>query len=864
MAPRRVSIGSGGAAIDEGIFDEGSSADRIRRSSDDSRSSGRGEDRSSFLQTPSGRPWLRRVLLGGLLLALATLPLATVAIAVLVDDDELVGWLEPRLSSALNREVALGDVGVALLPRPALRVSDIRVGGVEDAQPPSVLAARDVHLEAALLPLFTGKVRVDRLRLEGLDLHLAVTEDGVSNFGDLIPEGEAQQMASGGPVAFAVTDVEVEDASFTWFDGTRNQSFGLSGVSGSMDLHLEPGGGWTAGVTGSSDSLLIRLPDVTEEIVRTEGPSLTLDLRGDDTLGEIVLEGGSLEHRGETVAVDGTVAGLSDLDPGLDLRFSNPELGLGGLAAFVPRSTRERLQPAFRGTANLSLSLRGRLRDPDSPALRGMFTLSGAGLLLGGEPRLEDVEGRIRLRDEAVELDSIRGSFASGPFELSATYARADGTISGTLEAAPDVDDFRRVGLTPEDVELSGAAVIALDVEGPLAAPDSLDASGSVRLTGIQLEHPDLEVPLYVPSAELSVRDSDVGWSDLTLLVGTDALTVAGRLEGALAAWWREDQPPRLEATVVGARLDLDALLPPTSSGERPTYARRAFSHLAAAERGGGPEVEAGEEDSLRRPRDLPVHGVVEVAVDALLYRDHDLRDVEGTLTLSDSTLAVREAGFTAWEGTGRLSLDMVVGPESEAPFALHFETRDADAETFLSTFTPMDRAVSGRLDLAVDVSGSLDRALMPVSESLDGEIEMTVTEGSIDGTGINFALADFLAEERWRAIPFSSWRTEISLQDGLLVVSESRLESDMASARLQGAVGFGGAVDLAMALSIPPDRLEAVSLRRTGVAQTVLDRLREAESPLELGIRLGGTLAGPTLEPDALAGAAGDDGVSR
>lgn len=64
--------------------------------------------------------------------------------------------------------------------------------------------------------------------------------------------------------------------------------------------------------------------------------------------------------------------------------------------------------------------------------------------------------------------------------------------------------------------------------------------------------------------------------------------------------------------------------------------------------------------------------------------------------------------------------------------------------------------------------------------------------------------------------------------------------------------------MDLAMALSIPPDRLQAISLRRTGVAQTVLDRLTESESPLDLGIRISGTLQGPTLEPDALAASEG------
>lgn len=196
----------------------------------------------------------------------------------------------------------------------------------------------------------------------------------------------------------------------------------------------------------------------------------------------------------------------------------------------------------------------------------------------------------------------------------------------------------------------------------------------------------------------------------------------------------------------------------------------------------------------------------------------------------------------------------MGVGDRVDEPFTFDLEMEDVDAPLMLVAMTPVGEAVSGRLALDLALEGSVDRTLMPVPESLTGTGTVAVTDGQVAGTGINLALADFLAEERWRSIPFEAWSTEMEIREGMFEIPVSRLEGARASASLSGAVGMGGAVDLAMALSIPPGQLEALSLRRTGVAQTVLDQLRNNESSLDLGIRISGTLQGPTLEPDALA----------
>ncbi len=805
----------------------------------------------------SDRTWLKGGLLVGFGLVLALPLLATAAIALFVDGDEVSAWLEPRLSSAMNRSVAVGGADVVLLPRPGLRLTDVRVGGGEASDLPSVVTVDDVHLQAALLPLFTGRVQARHLRVSGLDVHLAVTEEGVSNFGDLVPESSVVEVSLDGPVGFAIDDVDVQGASLTWFDGPRDRSLAISGASGRIELGARSDGRWVARVQGDADSLLVRFPGLSEEIVRTDAPSLELTASGDGSFDWIEFEDGVLTHWDETLAIRGRIESLSEVDPVLDLRFENRSLELAPFVRAIPQDLRARLVPALEGDLDLRLSLTGSLRQEGSPTLAGSVGLSGAGLRLGGDPVITDVSGRLGVRPTAFAFDSIVGTFADGPFLVDGRIDRRTRRLTADVVASPELESFRRLGLAPYGTTLAGGADLVVSVAGPIGALDSVRVDGTVRATGVQMEHPEIGVPVYAPTVTLDIDDSEIRWSDLELLVGSEPATTSGRLARWIPLAIEGDGTPELEASLRGEALDLGAVTMPPTLPSGVTYARVALAHL------GGREIEGRRPDQLvemaeyRRPRDLPVSGTIDVELGRLLYGSHDLTGVSFLLAMSDTALHVRDASFSAWEGAFEADLIVGVGERLDEPFALRLSATDAEALGMLLQTTPVGESITGQLDLELAVDGSLDATLMPVSASLRGGGMLVVQDGAVTGTGVNLALADFLAEERWGSVPFDRWSTELVLEEGMLQVVRSDLEGSRASARLSGAVELGGAVDLAMALSIPANQLEAVSLRRTGVAQTVLDQLRASNRALDLGIRISGTLEGPTLEPDALAASA-------
>lgn len=797
---------------------------------------------------------LRRGLLAVLLLVAAVPVLATIAVAAFVDGDEVASWVEPRLSAALNREVTVGDAGVAILPRPGVRLTDLRVGGDGESELPAVAAVREAHLSVAFLPLLVGQVHATHVGLDGLDLHLAIREDGVSNFGDLVPESSIVDVPLDGPVRFGVGEVEVRGGSLTYFDGVKGRSFAVVGASGSIAIDSEPDGRWVARVTGAADSLHLRLPDVSREILRTDAPELELTALGDASFDWIEIEDGILRQWDETLTLAGRVEGLADVDPTLDLRFENPALALGRFVQLVPAATRARSVPALEGRVDVRLALRGSLKGEASPYLTGSVGLSDVGLRFGGDPVLTDVAGRVGVRPTRLAFDSIVGTFADGPFLLDGHLERTRDILNASVIASPELEDLHRLGLTPFGATLGGDADLVAHVVAPLDSLDSARVDGTLRANGVRLEHEALGVPIYAPSATLELEESTIRWNELDILVGTDATVSSGSLTGWIAAAVSGSTTPALEASIHGETLDLTALLPPEESRPELTYARIALAHLGGREIDGRSGTELVEQAGYARLTSLAVSGTVDVRMGRVAYGPYQLDGVQARLTLADSVLSVEDATMSTWDGALEADLVVGVGTRIDEPFVLEMTLTDVEAARMLPLMTPLGESVSGRLSSDVFVEGSLDRSMMPVLESLRGTLRVDVVEGGVTGTGINLALADFLAEERWRSVPFERWSTELQIEEGMLVVPESELEGEMAIATLSGAVGLGGAVDLAMALSIPAAQLEAVSLRRTGVAQSVLDQLKESGSSLDLGIRISGTLAGPTLEPDALA----------
>jgi hypothetical protein len=787
-------------------------------------------------------------LLGGAALLLYVV--GAIALQAFVDEELVRAWVAPRASAALNRTVTIEGGGVGLFPRPSVHLSNIAVANLSGFDSPTLARVERVRMDLGWLPLLIGRVRVTRLHLDGAAVHLTIDENGRPNFGDLVPRPQSDaDAAASAPVGIALRHISVSDASVTYFDTPRGRSMGVTGGEASVSLDAFGEDGWQADVTLDSDSLMLRAANLSTEIARTEGPGGKLVARG-GTRGLVQLESGFIALARDTLHLRGRITGIAEAAPSFELELTNDAMNARALSAVFPADVRSSMLPHTEGTLAVAVRVVGGLASNDRPTVDGTVRLQDVTLRLHGEPLAEDVNGLVAMDAERIRFDSVEGTFAGGAFALSGLVARDDrATTSVVARAHPNLDVLDGLGLLPSSVALSGSAELDLSVAGPIRSPDSIQVVGTTAFEGFRLQHDSLGVPVYVPAGTVSLSGRDMSWSDLTVLLGTDDLTTSGELRDAVGFWLEDEITPRVQASFAGPSLHLDAVFPPRPD-EQPSYAEIAFAHLSGRPIDGrDPAVVAGEL-GLHRMHGMRLTGSLDLRFDTLAHGEQRVEDLVARVELTDSSLSFSDASFGAWGGRARGALTLGVGQAAYQPFSISLDVQGADATAFLPNTEGGE--ISGALDILLELSGTTDARLLPNVDGLAGTAQVAVVDGRVTGTGVNAALADFLESEQWAAIPFARASAAIDVREGVVEVRDGDLVGDLSRIVFEGLIDFSGASDVSLAVSVPPQRLDAVSLRRTGLGRSVVDQLRIANRPLELGLHLSGPLGAPTLEPNA------------
>lgn len=125
---------------------------------------------------------VKKILIAALA-GLAVLAGAVLAAPSLIDWNAYKGAIAERVSAATGRAVELrGDVGLTLLPSPALTVRDARLANPAGAVEPDMARLKKLDVRVALVPLLTGRIQVESVTLVEPTFVVEVLKDGRLNW----------------------------------------------------------------------------------------------------------------------------------------------------------------------------------------------------------------------------------------------------------------------------------------------------------------------------------------------------------------------------------------------------------------------------------------------------------------------------------------------------------------------------------------------------------------------------------------------------------------------------------------------------------------------------------------------------------
>lgn len=171
---------------------------------------------------------MKKLLIAALIL-LGLLVAAVLIVPSVVDWNAYKSQIAERVSAATGREVELrGDIGLSLLPAPALTVRDARLANAPGGSEQDMARLKELDVRVALGPLLSGHIQVQSIRLIDPTFLFETLPDGRFNW-DLSGAGRPADGGRGGSgdgLASAVSfdQVTVQNGTIQYRDARTGQS----------------------------------------------------------------------------------------------------------------------------------------------------------------------------------------------------------------------------------------------------------------------------------------------------------------------------------------------------------------------------------------------------------------------------------------------------------------------------------------------------------------------------------------------------------------------------------------------------------------------------------------------------------------
>lgn len=669
-----------------------------------------------------------RKLLIGLGVLVVVLVGAVLVVPSLIDWNGYKPQIQDAARKATGRELRLeGDIGLRVLPSPALSVEDVAFANIEGGTDPDMASLESLRVHVALLPLLTGNVHVTSVTLVKPTIVLERLADGRANWEFPGAEGQAGTTGGGdgaggeggGGPAVAFDTVIVEDGTLVYRDAgaehrveVLNATVSANGLKGPFE------------VKGS---------------LAYQGLPLTLD----GSVGRLDPERPSpvrMVLSAAEKALTATVAGSLDTapEPGFrgEAKIDAPDLGraVERLAAALgtARAPAVGAGQALMVTSEVSAT-------PQAVDLADLVVAIGESRLQGTiSAALDDVPTiDVKLTSSRLDLDALmpKGETAAQP---AAGGAPSGG---GGAPAAPGGAGFAlptgiggSVELAIDAVQYKGASIRKVRLAGDLVdgaadlrlATAQLPGGTEVTVTGTALS--DAGVPQFVGRVE-AVSDNLRGtldWAGVdTAGVAPDRLRKAS-LRAALDATPRKvevtDWTMELDATKAKGgltlvvrdrpafglslevdRINVDAYLP-AGGAAQPT---QSGTPAGEQQDGQAPQGAASNPLSVLTAVDANIN----VKVGEATALGVPVRDARIDALLQNGTLTLRDVGV-ADLGGARATLAGVLRDAAGTPSVdMKFDVTVVNVDRFaklLSTESPIPAKQLGQVSLRGTAAGDM------------------------------------------------------------------------------------------------------------------------------------------------------------
>jgi hypothetical protein len=237
------------------------------------------------------------------------------------------------------------------------------------------------------------------------------------------------------------------------------------------------------------------------------------------------------------------------------------------------------------------------------------------------------------------------------------------------------------------------------------------------------------------------------------------------------------------------------------------------------------------------------------VAIARLQQDKLDVADVDARIELEPGIVDVPEFRFRGYGGwtSGNARLDL--RDPARPAYTVHANVDDAQADALLGTWTAARGWLHGTLDTKIDFSGAGTKPA-EVARTLTAVGIAGIAEGRIGPGPALEAIASFVKIPSLRTLAIRDGTYPFSVERGKVYFREARFDGPTGEWRVAGGVGFDGALDCAVSITVPP---ELVAQLGAGAA-VAAGALADEQGRVIMDLRVTGPARAPRVAWDRSA----------
>lgn len=439
-----------------------------------------------------------------------------------------------------------------------------------------------------------------------------------------------------------------------------------------------------------------------------------------------------------------------------------------------------------------------------------------------------------------AEASGRRLSISNSQFKSGENEVAVSGSVINYLSDVPEVDltfdgkgvfssISNYVSLDPWIQELTGDAIMNINVRGPANDIQKIALNGALEVSNVTATGDSLYLPVTNLSGKMNITPTNMNLERFGMNYGESDINLQGSLQNYMNFLSEEESSTAL----------------PSISG---SYHSRLLNMDEM--------IDWDEEDDEPLPIDLPkLTASVDATIDRLTIFGLSITEIIGNGRITPDNIIIDNATAKMFDGdlSGRMNWSVPDPLRTNILFEGDLDGLRAESffrETgFLGQNRRFHNHISGTFSSEIRYESELDQTLAPDITTANASGTFGMTQARMQGHPIQVQIARFLNASELENLVMDEWNASFSIADTVLTFQNLRLTSGNLGIELQGTQHLVTDRINHKATLLLPERF------KRGIASVISNRAADAlqleDGRMAVPIRITGTSASPQIRPD-------------